>query len=128
MLSEVHRKTIVESILQQASAFLQDAGAFFPFGTAIGQQGEIRPVGLDMGEENPKSDEMLQILSEAFVERIQQKQYKCAAIAVDVALTIDGEKMDAVEIHLFETDSPVEKTYFKYHQTGDAYAFAQVEV
>ena len=38
------------------------------------------------------------------------------------------EKMDAVDIHIFGTDSPVEKTYFKYHQMGDAYAFAQVEV
>jgi hypothetical protein len=78
----------------QAEAFLLDAGEFYPFGNYINNEDKIKPVLICMKNDMPRSQEVIEELQKSLkLELINE--YKMAAIATDVLLTVKSEKNDA---------------------------------
>jgi hypothetical protein len=128
MVSREKKNLVIENVLFQAKHFLEHAGEFYPFGTIIDSDDEIRPLGLQMEEDFPKSSEMLRVLKNAVTERIANCQYKCAAIGVDVVVTKNSKKVDALEILFFNSDLGIEKMSYQYSKNGIKYEFELIEV
>lgn len=95
---------------------------------AIDAEGAVRPFGADMGEEFPKSSDVLQMLTEAVRSRIADGRYRCAAICVDVAITVDGKKMDALRISVFDAGKEAESFYFSYTKAETGYTFEPIDL
>ena len=49
------KRLLVDSILQQAKYFLEQAGEFYPFASIIDKENNLRPVSLHSEEEYPDS-------------------------------------------------------------------------
>jgi hypothetical protein len=106
----------------QAEAFLLDAGEFYPFGNYIDKEDEVKPLLIYLENDMPKSQEVIEVLEDSFkLELINE--YKIAAIATDVLITVKGEKLDALQIRLFEDGKEVTEIYLKYTVNKDKVEF-----
>ena len=54
-----------KNILDRARYYLEEANEFFPFGAAIGKNGDIRPIGIYFGEDYPDAIDVLKKLEKA---------------------------------------------------------------
>jgi hypothetical protein len=90
-----------KSVIEQATLFLNDAGEFYPFGTALDFNNKLVPIGIYTGEEHPDSNFVLKELGKAIWDGLQKGLYKLAAMAIDIYLPIEqGEKIPALEIRI----------------------------
>lgn len=97
---------LISSVLDQAELFLNDAGEFYPFATAIDQERRVIPMSVFLNDDIPNTIEMVSKLEEVIKDSIQHQQYKCAAIGLDVRITetqYDQQVyFDAVQIRLIQ--------------------------
>jgi hypothetical protein len=117
------KKILIKNILWQAKIFLDDAGEFYPFGSAITKEGVLKPFSFYMDEEHPNSTEMFHQLSSAVLRAIESGEYKAAAIGLDV--TIDGR--DGMEIRIYEAEG---ETLFRFlvYKDENGYSFEEMEL
>ncbi|PWV45379.1 hypothetical protein [Chitinophaga sp. S165] len=108
------------SIIDQATAFLKDAGEFYPFGSAIKKNSELSPVGVYFGKEYPDSNEVIRHLAEALWTGIVDGSYQIAAMGVDVYIRDDNPegKSSAIEIRIFNEEGIVVRYYQPYKLTS----------
>ncbi|PWV56222.1 hypothetical protein [Chitinophaga sp. S165] len=119
-LPEVNIDSLRKLIIDQATAFLKEAGEFYPFGAAMDKNDELRPIGIYWGEEHPDSKEMIDRLSEALWNGIVRGDYKMAAMGIDVYISDDSSngKTSAVEIRVVHHDGKVVRYYLPYKLTS----------
>jgi hypothetical protein len=97
----------------QAEVFLLDAGEFYPFGNYINKENKIVPVLINLENDMPQSQEVIEVLAKSFKSELINK-YKMAAMATDVLLTVNNEKVDALQIIIFEAGKEIAEIYLKY--------------
>jgi hypothetical protein len=91
-----HIDGLINVALDAASEFLDKSGEFFPFGLAVGEDGEISMFGVDPGlGEHPESTDVLRSLGD--VARGERERFQAVAFTADVSLQ-DGS--DAVRVQL----------------------------
>lgn len=88
-------------VLSQAKLFLDDAGEFFPFATAIDKNNNIKPVGVFFENDNPNSSEVFNFLEKVVRQNLSNGVYISAAIGLDVYITNNGEKRTAIQITFY---------------------------
>lgn len=117
----------IENIKLQAEAYLLDAGEFFPFGVGISAANDIKPLSAYIYEENdrPPSLPLINLLERHVERELSIGNYLIAALAIDVTLTENNERYDALEIRIFEKNSTYKK-HFKYSIHADSVAFCQI--
>jgi hypothetical protein len=104
---------LIDAIKCQAEIFLLDAGEFYPFGTYIDNNNCVIPVGSYSESDMPESQELIDLFDKYFkCESV--KNYKLAALALDVLLKTNGVKVDALEIRLYEAGKEVSRIHLKY--------------
>ena len=106
----------------QAEVFLLDAGEFYPFGNYIDKEDKVKPLLIYLENDMPKSQEVIEVLEDSFQSGLLN-EYKMAAIATDVLMTVKGEKLDALQIRLFEDGKEVSEIYLKYIVNKDNVEF-----
>ncbi|CAM1348695.1 hypothetical protein [Tenacibaculum ascidiaceicola] len=79
-------------MFKQATAFLEDAEEFFPYGTIVKTNGETVPVGVYDGNEYIESNEIIDILEKNLSSRILDKEATLAGIGIDVIINHENEK------------------------------------
>jgi hypothetical protein len=89
---------LLNAVLPFAQEMLAKHGEFFPFGASIASDGEIVCHGAYNGEEHPPSQELIDLLTQAFRQQAASGQIRAAALCYDVRTTPPGhvEKMDAI--------------------------------
>ena len=121
---------LIDNVLFQAKTFLADAGEFFPFGSVIDRDGNLKPVGIYFGDDHPQSTEVLERLEKVIIEGVKKHDYRIAAIGLDVAINTCTDnvsvKKDAIEIRLYDLDAPDHKNfYYSYEKDGSCYTFTE---
>lgn len=106
----------------QAEAFVLDAGEFYPFGNYIDKEDKVKPLLIYLENDMPKSQDVIEVLEDSFKSGLLN-EYKMAAIATDVLITVKGEKLDALQIRLFEDGKEVTEIYLKYTVNKDNVVF-----
>lgn len=98
--------SIRQLVIDQATAFLKDAGEFYPFGVAIDKNDELRPVGIYIDDEQPESGTVIDRLGEALWKGIEQGDYRMVGMGIDVYLPDDSPagKTSAIEIRVLNED------------------------
>ena len=107
---------LMNSALPFAEKMLNEHGEFFPFGAAMRPSGEIVSVGAESVEEQPPSQELIDILKSAFKSAAADGEYIATAILYD-SLTIPPgteEKTDAVAVALDHRDDYSVVVFFPY--------------
>ncbi|MGY4536934.1 hypothetical protein ACVW0P_001348 [Mucilaginibacter sp. UYNi724] len=107
------QQKLINTIKHQAEVFLLDAGEFYPFGTYIDKEDCVVPVGVGSEIDTPASQELIEVLENHFRSEIANN-YKLAALIVDVRVTENGQKVDGLQIRLFEHGNEVSETILKY--------------
>ena len=117
-------KSEVESLMNSALPFaekmLAEHGEFFPFGEAMKPNGEIVSIGAQGESEQPPSQELIDILKNAFRAAAASGEYKATAIIYDIRTIPPGEseKTDAIAVALDHVDDYSVVVIFPYSING----------
>jgi hypothetical protein len=119
-------ETLIRIIKQQAEVFLLDAGEFFPFGTYIGPEDNIVPFSVYIEDENdrPESQPLIEMLQTSIKKKLTKGECLAGALAYDIFIKENGEKFDAIMIHIFDANNDYEKP-FKYYINENHVEFVQ---
>jgi hypothetical protein len=90
------------NIIEQAKYYLHEFGGFYPFGAAINNLNELKPVSVYMNTEDPSSNDVIHKLEEGMKALANKKYYIATAIGSDVIVNLPGfkEKIDAIQIRI----------------------------
>lgn len=104
---EKMKERIIDCLKDQAKLFLQEMGEFYPFGTSIDKNNELHPISVYMEEEIPNVDKMLIELEKGLSFYLKNGEYILAALCVEVFISKNGNKMDAIQIRFFDKDNQI---------------------
>jgi len=101
-----------------AQQMIQKRGEFFPFGASMASDGEIASVAGDVGEERPESQEVIDVLTEAFRQQAALGEIKAAGICLDARTVPPGqtEKTDAILARLEHQDGEAIDVFLPYRK------------
>ena len=93
---------LMNSLLPFAEKMLREHGEFHPFGGAMKPDGDIVHHGAYTGQELPKGQELVDLLTEAFRQSAAKEDYIATAIVYDMRTIPPGEteKTDAICVSL----------------------------
>lgn len=128
-ITDQHYQQLLDALIAQAKYFLNEAGEFYPYGTVLDANLQIRPLGFYSEEEYPEATEVLMQLETAVKEGLKNGKYLAALIGVDVSITApegnSSEKRQALQVRIYtgDDDDQIFIQYSIYEQTEDGYAF-----
>jgi len=109
-----------EYIKSQARIFLLEMRAFYPFGCAIDDKNNLRPLSAYIEGENPSPVELIDLLEGNIVQKIEIGEYVMGIVAIDVTISNENVKQDAIEMRIFIKDEKTVKKHLIYKMTeGD---------
>lgn len=100
------QKRDLERVLSAAVPFarqmLTKEGEFFPYGSSMNADGKIAAVGAQVGNEHPKSAELIGLLRGAFQREAESGKIRACAVVYDTRVVPPGktEKIDAIAVEL----------------------------
>lgn len=98
-----------------AEAMLKKHGEFFPFAAQVGADGKVAGVGGYTGEEQPESQEVIELLRKGLQQAAARGEIRAAGICYDARITPEGgEKTDAVCAQLEHKDGRASVVYLPY--------------
>ena len=118
----------MNEVLPFAQQMLERHGEFIPYGGAMKPNGEIVSVAGYDGDEFPPSQDIIDLLKDAFRAAGRSGEYKATAIVFDVRVIPPGseEKTDAVAVALDHKESYSVVVLFPYLLNNGAVEFGQV--
>jgi len=110
---------LLNALLPFAKQMLEQYGEFIPFAASMSADGEIMSVGGDIGDEHPKSQEMIDFLTDVFQRQALAGELKACGICIDSRVIPPGqtEKTDAVLARLEHQDGEKVDVYLPYRKT-----------
>lgn len=96
-------------------------GEFFPFAATMDNAGNVAHVGADTGEEQPKSQDVIDFLTAALREQAKTGEIRAAGICLDVRIVPPGqtEKTDAVCARLEHLSGEAVDVFLPYKRGAD---------
>lgn len=85
-------RKLKELMIEQATAFIEDAGEFFPYGTVVKSNGEIVPIGVYDNVEHLSSDKVIDVLEKEIFTQIIKNKVVFAGIGIDVIINVENEE------------------------------------
>jgi hypothetical protein len=118
----------IDLIIEQAKAFLADAGEFYPFGSVVKSDGTLTPVGAYLENDHPASIEVLEVLQKSLLQRLKQKEVVAGAICLDVLYKPAGSevKTDALKIMTLSVEGHSRDYFVPYRNEDGQYAFGEI--
>lgn len=129
IITDKHIQQLIDSLISQATYFLNEAGEFYPFGAILDADMRLRPIGFFTKDEYPSSQEVLNELETAVKAGFENQQYRVAAIGVDVTIkdtTGDAGQISAMQIRIYTEDGIAAIRYAAYEKTGDGFEFGEL--
>lgn len=88
--------TIFDEMLTQSQDLLRKYGEFFPFGRTMSTAGEITHVNaIPDNSDRPPSQDVIDLLEQAYQEQIRNGEIRAAAISLDVRVVPPGQEKEA---------------------------------
>ena len=108
-------------IIEQAKFFLAQAGEFYPFGAVIGSNGSVIPLGVQLEDDHPQSQVVIEILENAVIKKLRNKEAKLAGIGTDVFYKPVGsnERKSSIQIRILRSDGESTDCYLPYRKEGE---------
>jgi hypothetical protein len=108
-----------------ATRQLEARGEFFPFAAALGADGEPQVVGVDLGDEQPQSTELLDVLFERLAAQAEAGEIRAAGVCADVHLpetdaaraSLEHAEHEPIEVFL-----PYRKKRLGRYEFGEVFA------
>jgi hypothetical protein len=93
---------LLSSVLPFAEQMLTKSGEFFPYGSTMNSDGKIAAVAGYTGVEQPKSQEVIDLLKGTFHRQAENGTIKACALAYDIRTIPPGQtqKTDAIAVNL----------------------------
>ena len=125
------RQEDFDALLNFLLAFVEDMlakhGEFFPFAAMTAADGEIAAVAVDLGEEHPASDRVIEALTDALRARALDGRVRACGICSDaIVARADLERTDAVCVTLEHEELEPVEVYLPYSKGPDGYAFGEL--
>ena len=112
---------------QVAKHLLDQFGEFIPFGITMAQDGKITHVSGTTGDEWPRSQDVIDLLRNAFADGAANRQYRATAIVCDVRVALrGGPETDAVQVDIEHVDDIPATCFLAYKKTTDGFEFADI--
>ena len=129
-ISDQQYQQLLDSLIGQAKYFLEEAGEFYPYGSVLDVDMQVRPVGFYSENEYPESNEVLKQLETAIKDGLKNGKYLLAMIGVDVMIPAPArgitEKRSALQIRIYRDSEDVTIMYSIYEQTADGFVFSEL--
>ena len=114
---------LMNELLPFAQELLGKHGEFFPFGGYVDGGGGIAHVGGWTGEEQPPSQDVIDVINAGLRERAQRAEIRASGLCVDVLTIPPGEtqKRDAISIRLEHANGESVVVFLPYRksESGD---------
>ncbi len=119
MINESPREAcdrLMNAVIPFAEEMLTKHGEFYPYGGALGPDGEVVSIGVAGDDEHPLSADVIRDLKAALVSGARNGKYVATAIAFDarIAMPNTGERSDAVAIALDHVEDYSIVVYIPY--------------
>jgi hypothetical protein len=100
---------LLDEALNAATYLLNKNGEFFPFGVTMSPNGKTNHVMGYTGEEQPGSQELIDLLLAGFLQGARKGEYRATALVSDVRVSLDGASTtDAISVTIEHAeDEPV---------------------
>nr|WP_121271548.1 hypothetical protein [Pedobacter schmidteae] len=105
---------LIKVIKEQVQTFLLDAGEFYPFGTCIDRNDQIKPISAYLNDDFPSSLELISMLEKRLKEGVQNGDFKIGVLVIDVTVKENNISADAIELRFFQPNNLDDKQYIKY--------------
>lgn len=116
--------TLLGIVMPFAEQLLAQHGMFHPFGAALAPDGEAVPVTGYDGRDTAPAEDIIALLTEAFVEGAETGRYVATALAFDATIEMpEGGETSAVAIQLDHRDGLSVVVYFPYRLEDGRVAF-----
>jgi hypothetical protein len=118
MMAQVDLEELMNFLIPSAQQFLAKSGEFYPFAASMTADGAIQANMSGTGEEYPKSDDLISILTAAFRQEAVQGKLKATGICYDVRVVLEGakEKTDAICVWLEHVDGDAVNILLPYRR------------
>ena len=122
---------LLNALLPFAQQMLAKHGEFYPFGSSMALDGQIAAEAAYDGNEQPPSQTLIEMLTQAFKQRAEAGHLRAAGICYDIRTIPPGqtEKTDAICVSLehqggdaVDVCVPYKKGWFGRVQYGDLFA------
>jgi hypothetical protein len=109
---------LLNALLPFAQEMLAKHGEFYPFGASIDAAGEITAQAAELGEENPDSHEVIDMLIAGMRAEAQRGEIRAAGICYDSRVVPPGktEKTDAIACRLEHENGEAVQTFVPYRK------------
>ena len=125
---------LLDSVLTFAQQMLKVHGEFYPFGESLDVTGKRAMDGAHTGSEHPPSQELIDLLVQAYAHRARSGELRAAAVCADVRVVPPGKvgKTDAISVGLEHQSGeavnvflPYQKGWFGRIRYGELFASAR---
>ena len=118
---------LLDEGLQVAVHFLETNGEFFPFGVTMARDGSVAHTQGYTGEEQPPSQEVIDLLLRGFQTGASSGDYKSTALIYDVRVSLDGKtKTDAINVTVEHRDDQPVTCLLPYTKTESGFEFGEL--
>jgi hypothetical protein len=107
---------LLNMLVPFAQQMLSKHGEFFPFGSAISIEGTVEANAAYDGDENPPSEQLIELLTQGFQQKAAANKIRAAAICYDVRIVPPGqtEKTDAICVSAEHQNGEAADIYIPY--------------
>ena len=105
--------SLIGNIKEQLKLYLTELGEFAPFGCAIDCNNKLVPLGAYI-EDFTNSSELISLLENIIAYKLNSSDYLIAAIAINIVVTENDEKFDAIELRIYEKDKKTKVERINY--------------
>jgi hypothetical protein len=107
---------LLNAMLPFAQQMLSKHGEFYPFGSAMTAEGKIEMHAAYDGDEQPPTQQLIDLLTQAFREEASSGKIRAAAICCDVRTIPPGqsEKTDAICVSAEHQNGEAADVYLPY--------------
>jgi len=125
---------LLNALLPFAQQMLSEHGEFYPFGSTMTADGQIEAHAAHDGDEHPPSQQLIDLLTQAFRQRAAAGQIRAAAICYDIRTIPPGQssKTDAICVsaehqsgEAIDVCLPYRKGWFGKVSYGEIFAAAR---
>ena len=116
-------------LLPFAQEMLKKHGEFFPFGGSMNTSEEIAYVGGHTADEQPSSQDVIDLLLRGFREQAKSSDLRAAAICFDVRTIPPGQsvKADAICVRLEHSNGEAVHVFLPYRRgSQERYSFGEL--
>ena len=118
-MAQADLEELMNFLIACALQFLAKSAEFYPFAASMTADGAIQANMSGTGEEHPKSDELISILTDAFRQEAVEGKLKATGICYDVRVILEGakEKTDAICVWLEHVDGDAVEILLPYRKS-----------